>query len=265
MIRILTEQDRAAAIALLQRQPEANLYLLGNIETLGFRADFCRFWGDFAADGSLCGVANRYFTGWVLFGEPEADWSALAGLVDADAEATRLQDNPGGIASLLPLLRNHRAAEVNVEELMRLAQDDFVPQPVPDGVSVRRATLVDKQVLIDFYRDAGNMHRSEAGVERPLRDGTVYVGERDGRIVCTALTNAEISNRAMIGGVYTLDKERGKGTARAVVSALCTDLLERGMTPVLYWVNPSAGKVYRTLGFTPIGEWRAVLLERVRR
>jgi len=261
MIRKLTSADREIAQTLLQREPEINLYMLGNMEAIGFDADFCEFWGDFDERGELRGIADRYFTGWVVYGRPDADWEALAALIDDDATATRLQDNPGGIPSLLPLLSRHRAAEVNVEELMRLSAVDFTPQSIPEGVTVRRATLDDKDALVDFYRDAGNMHRSEAGIERPLRDTTVFVGTREGKIVCTALTNAEIADRAMIGGVYTLPDERGKGTARAVVSVLCADLLQRGKTPALYWVNPSAGKVYRTLGFKAIGEWRAVLLE----
>jgi predicted GNAT family acetyltransferase len=260
MIRKLTDADRDPAIALLQCDPEINLYMLGNMEAIGFDAAFCDFWGDFDDEGALRGIANRYFTGWVVYGETMADWSGLAGLIDTDASATRLQDNPVGIPSILPLLKRHRAADVQIEELMRLAPADFVPQSIPAGLDVRRATIGDKDDLVTFYRDAGNMHRSEAGVERPLRDTRVYLGLRAGKIVCTALTNAEIADRAMIGGVYTLPEERGKGTARAVVSALCADLIASGKTPALYWVNPSAGMVYRTLGFTPVGTWRAVVL-----
>lgn len=260
MIRKLTAADRSIAVALLERDPEINLYMLGNIEAIGFDAEFCEFWGEFDDRGELRGIADRYFTGWVVYGRPDADWGALAALIDADDSAVRLQDNPGGIPSILPLLKRHRAAEINIEELMRLSAANFAPQPVPQGVLVRRATLADKDALVAFYANAGNMHRSEAGVERPLRDTTVFVGTRAGKIVCTALTNAEIADRAMIGGVYTVPEERGKGTARAVVSALCADLIARDKTPALYWVNDAAGKVYRTLGFEPIGEWRAVVL-----
>lgn len=258
MIRKLTADDRAATLALLGQAPEMNLYLLGNIEAIGFDADFCEFFGDFAEDGELRGVLNRYFTGWALYGAPHADWAEIARVIDGLAESARLQDNPGGIPSILPFLKRHQVERIEVEELMRLAAEDFAPQPAPEGVTVRRATLADKQALVEVYREAGNMHRSEAGVERPLRDATVMVAERDGRIVSVALTNAETSTLAMIGGVYTPPEARGSGLARAVVGALCAHLLEQGKTPCLYWANPSAGKVYRTLGFKPIGTWRAV-------
>lgn len=264
MIRKLTAADRSAAETLLARDPETNLYILGNMAKIGFDADFCEYWGDFAPEGApddtLRGVANRYFNGWVVYGAAGADWQALAALIDADPEAKRLQDNPGGIASLLPFLQRYRAADIHIEELMRLDAAAFAPQPPPQELTVRRATLADKTELTAFYKDAGHMERTEAGVERPLRDTTVYVGVREGRIVCAALTNAEIPASAMIGGVFTPPGERGRGSARAVVSALCADLLARGMTPVLYWDTPAAGKVYNTLGFTHVGSWRAVTL-----
>ncbi len=264
MIRPLQASDRGALEALLAQAPEHTLYFQGNIETLGFAADFCRFWGDFDAQGLLRGALNRYFTGWGVYGLPDADWPALAARIDADAAASRLQDNPGGIPSILPLLRRHRAVQVDEEELMRLDAADFRPQPAPPGVVVRRATMADLPGLVGLYADAGSMTRSPAGVERPLRDTTVFVavvGEGGAaQVVSAALTNAEGRALAMVGGVYTPPEWRQRGYSRAVCSALCAQLLAAGKQPILYWKMPSAGRVYRTLGFRPIGTWRAVLL-----
>ena len=265
--RTLGEADRAALHALTMQQPENNLFLLGNLESLGLDKPFCTFWGDFAADGSLRGVANRYFAGWSLYGQTDADWSALAALIDADNDAERLQDNPGAIASILPLLRRYRAAKVDVEELMRLEAIDFAPQPVPPGWRVQRATLADLDALAVFYADAGDMTRARAGTERPLRDGRVYLAlDATGAIGAAALTNAETQTPprlAMVGGVFTLPAQRGRGLAASVCSVLCASLLADGITPVLYWKHPAAGHIYRELGFQPIGTWRSVWLERI--
>ncbi len=278
MIRLLTETDRAAAIRLLASDVAHNLYALGNLQTLGFDEPYCRFWGDFAdeaASGTLRGVLNRYRKGWVLFGEANADWRGLAQVVDNHpAEAERLQDNPGGTESLLPFLQNYAAQSVRVEQLMRLSAQNFSPPPAVDAriTSVRRATLADLDALSGFFADADNMSRTRATVEEPLRQRRVWLAEQDGEVLAAALTNAELSGdyisspsmvgAAMIGGVFTRLDARGRGLSKAVCGGLCEELLALGKTPFLYWDNPAAGAVYRSLGFEPAGTWRAVRLKR---
>ncbi|MEZ4640332.1 MAG: hypothetical protein R2856_36135 [Caldilineaceae bacterium] len=65
-------------MTLLRRDAALNLYPLGNMASLGFDSEICQFWGDFGADGRVRGVLNRYMTGWVIYGLPDADWPALA-------------------------------------------------------------------------------------------------------------------------------------------------------------------------------------------
>lgn len=264
MIRPLGEADRAQTGALLERAPAHNLYALGNLEAHGFDADFCQFWGSFDDGGELLAVLNRYMSGWVLYGLPDADWSALAAVIDAHPlTAERIQDNPGGVASFLPYLRRYRARLIEEEELMRLDPSNFRPLRAKVAATIRRAGFEDLPALIELYADAGDMRRVPAAVERPLRERRVWVAEVDGAIPAVALTNAETSNAAMIGGVFTRPDARGQGLSQAVMSALCAELLALGKTPTLYWVNPVAGAVYRKLGFHPVGTWRAVRLEKM--
>lgn len=262
MIRLLHEVDREAMVALLNRAPYFNLYLLGNLESMGFDRDYCEFWGDFSGP-MLCAVLNRYMQGWTLYGDRGADWGGLAAVIDNHAvEAQRLQDNPGGISSIIPYLRCYDAPKVSEEQLMDLVCDDFRPVPTPDQLHVQRATLDDLPALVEFYRDAGSMSRSADGVERPLRDRRVWIARQEGRLVSAALTNAETRELAMIGGVYTSPVWRGRGFSQAVCSALCSDLLASGKRPVLYWENETARRVYERLGFRPRGVWRSVWLRR---
>ena len=148
---------------------------------------------------------------------------------------------------------------------MRSTFARFLPT---SGVRVRRAEMADLPRLVDFFADAESMTRSPGAVERPLRDTRVWLAESvdgvDGNpILSTALTNAEVPDRAMIGGVFTPPAFRSRGLSRAVCAALCADLFADQKQPVLYWENPAAGKVYTTLGFHPIGVWRSVTLEAV--
>lgn len=262
MIRQLNEGDRRVATRLLSEAPQLNLYMLSNLITPGFTADFCRFWGD-VRNGDLVGVVNLYMTGWSVYGRPDADWDGLARVIDDYRQAgERLQDNPGGVASILPYLRCYRATWVGEEQLMALDKGDFQAQSVPPEADVRRATWDDLSDLVNFYAGAEEMSRSQAAVERPLRDRRIWVARIGGEIAAAALTNAEVAGAAMIGGVYTRRSLRGRGLGQAVCSALCAELLAEGCTPHLYWENPAAGAIYRKLGFHPVGVWRSVRIAR---
>ncbi len=261
MIRQLHDGDRAALAELLEQEPARNLYLLGNMEALGFTAPYCQFWGDLDEAGGLRAVINRYMIGWSVYGLAGSDWAGLAQVIDEHpVVATRLQDNPGGVESLLPFLHRYRAERVHVEELMELRGERFNPSAPPAGVELRRASLADLAELARFYAHAGHMARTPTAVERPLRDRRIWVADEDGYIVAAALTNAETAALAMVGGVYTPEAQRGRGLASAVCSALCAELLAEGKTPVLYWDTPAAGHIYRKLGFVPLGRWRSVWL-----
>lgn len=265
MIRRLTEADRAHVVTFLSSRPQLNLYMLGNVEKLGFDNAICEFWGDVAEQSGdsapLHAVLNRYMTGWTIFGTAAADWTALGAILDHHpAGAARLQDNPGGIVSFLPYLQRYQATHQETEEVMALDALHFQPIAAPPGLVIRRGTVADLPALIDFYANAEHMSRAPAGVERPLRDTRLWLAEAAGQIVATALTNAETKDLAMIGGVYTTPSRRGQGLSQAVCSALCADLIGAQKQPILYWGTPAAGAVYRKLGFHSTGQWRSVWL-----
>lgn len=277
VIQKLDDSHRTLLADFLQRAPEQNIYMLGNLSALGVDHPISEFWGDLehVATGSLAskqvdstqqtpllrGVLNRYMRGWSVYGESTADWSGLAAVLDNHPEpAERLQDNPGGISTFTPWLRRYHTARREVEELMALAAEDFKPCPAPSDVTVRAATLDDLEALAEFYAQADSMRRSRAAVERPLRDGHVWLAEHAGTPVSAALTNALGAGYAMIGGVYTPPAWRGRGLAQAVCSGLCAALLAAGLIPALYWIANDAGHIYHKLGFRPIGSWTSVWL-----
>jgi GNAT superfamily N-acetyltransferase len=267
MLRALGPADYDGTVRLLSMSPALNLYMLGNLEKHGFGADFCEFWGDFedvvGANVTPRAVLNRYMNGWSVYGLPDADWRGLAAVMDDHPEAgTRLQDNPGGIESFLPFLRRYAVDQVTEEELMALRTEDFRPASTLPNCEVRRATLADLDALAALYAEAEHMTRTRAAVERPLRHTRVWTALTGGEMRAAALTNAETSGLAMIGGVYTLPAWRGQGLSQVVCSALCAELLGEGIQPFLYWDTPAAGAVYRKLGFHRVGVWRSAWIRR---
>lgn len=58
----------------------------------------------------------------------------------------------------------------------------------------------------------------------------------------------------MLGGIFTLSSYRGQQLAQDCVINLCNDIIKQDKLPILFWNNPSAGKLYQRLGFEKIGE-----------
>lgn len=77
----------------------------------------------------------------------------------------------------------------------------------------------------------------------------------EGRAVCTAMTTAELSGCAIVGGVATAEAYRRQGLASRAVSALCADLLSEGRAVYLCSKNSHSDKLYKKLGFKELSRW----------
>lgn len=73
----------------------------------------------------------------------------------------------------------------------------------------------------------------------------------NGEIVSQAVIKTTTSRINQIEGVYTLPRYRGNGYAKALVSILCNNIIERGKIPALIVskTNDSAIQAYRDIGF----------------
>ncbi len=90
------------------------------------------------------------------------------------------------------------------------------------------------------------------GLERLLREQTVYGAELDGRVVAKANTNARAFTRAQLGGIYVLPEYRRRGIAARLTARLSRDLQNEGWTVGLFVKtrNAAALRAYEKIGFT---------------
>jgi GNAT superfamily N-acetyltransferase len=74
---------------------------------------------------------------------------------------------------------------------------------------------------------------------------------RDNKLLAQACIQTCTKNTNQIGAVYTLEEERGKGYAKALVSELCKRIMDRGKLPTLIVNkrNAPALNAYKALGF----------------
>jgi predicted GNAT family acetyltransferase len=79
--------------------------------------------------------------------------------------------------------------------------------------------------------------------------------KENGVIISSASSTAENSQSAMIVGVGTLPKYQKNGLASYCMSKLCEELLAEGKMLCLFYDNPTAGSIYKRMGFVDIGKW----------
>lgn len=82
---------------------------------------------------------------------------------------------------------------------------------------------------------------------------------KNNEIIGHAGTYAELPELAVVGGVITAPKYRGKGYSKETLAALCEALLEEGKDVFSYYYIPAAAKMHTGVGFEKIGEWAKLM------
>ena len=255
-IRQLNQDDTDELLDLLYQDPYYNIFMIGNLESMGLDHPDLDYWGSFRG-GQLVGALMRYRAFWNVYDAGEADLRGFAWLMDRRGDVQAFHGRDRLIARLAKFLRDYEVTEERQLHLCRLPE---LKPTLTSSHSVRRATLADLLALTAFYADAEEMSRDEQSVRRCLEQGRIFIATAGGRIMSAALTNAETRNLAMIGGVYTPLESRYQGYASACMFAICQDLVADGKEACLFYDDPVAEGIYRRLGFEKMGYWRLLLL-----
>jgi predicted GNAT family acetyltransferase len=255
-IRQLNRDDTDELLNLLYRDPYYNVFMIGNLESMGLDDPDLDYWGSFLG-GQLVGALMRYRASWNVYDAGEADLRGFAWLMDRRGDVQAFHGRDRLIARIARLIRDY---EVKEERRLHFCRLPELKPALTSSHSVRRATRADLPALIAFYSDAEQMTRPEQAIRRCLEHGRILVATAGGRIVSAALTNAETRNLAIIGGVYTPPDLRYQGYASACMFAICQDLVADGKEACLFYDDPVAEGIYRRLGFEEMGYWRLLLL-----
>ena len=259
-VRQLSEAHRPQLLSFLRQDPANNIFLIGDVAAFGVRGRNIAFWGAFR-QANLAGVA-------MLLGESASFYAPERACVDQLLPKVGLAQNLSGVLGLMEDVVSRLPAQRLVwatnEFFCRLDARKFRPC---DASGVRPAVAADLGLMTDLYAQgdaSSQLSRRQVSeqMERQLASARFHVMVIGHEIICAAAAVAETEDTAMIVSVLTAPAARNRGHAGAVVSSLCANLLARGKTPHLFYRedNDAAGRVYRRLGFAPIGRWKLARL-----
>ena len=266
-MRILQEKDREMILQYVRKEPEMNLFLIGDLENFGVESETVNFYlheererWDF--------LILRFHKFYIVYSQYE-DYNA--------EEAIRFlkkQQEPDCISGKTVLLERIAPAfpqwEIDSTYMSRcdaVGGDAENSLCETDGPMIRLLEKEDVPEAIDLLSSIGEFAKTykkddldeqiRRMAEEMERGSKAAVGLfLDGRMVSVASTSAENSESAMVVGVATIPEYRGKGYASAVVQALCRDCFKRGKKYLcLFYDNPVAGRIYNRIGFKELGEY----------
>ena len=247
MIRQLSEADQEAVLAFVGREPEVNLFIIGDVENNGMVSDVQRLWGEHDSAGRLTAVLLQYHDYLVLYAPGDCDRAGLVKLMRTLA----FRALSGAEASLAPFLEAFPFRQIKRTHLCRLADARRInARAVAAPVLPLRPEDVGQ--MMDLYARIPEFSAQKPELARSELTAGHSHGfwiEQNGAMAAVARTTAENSRSAMIVGVATHPDFRGRGFATAVKARLSCFLFAIGRTACLCYDNPEAGRIYHQIGF----------------
>jgi predicted GNAT family acetyltransferase len=259
-MRKLTEKDREAVLSYAMREPEYNIFIIGDIENHGFDKPYMEIFANDAGQEFDC-IVLRYMDHFVVYSHHlDFDAKAAAGQIKLCGECGDINGKADIVEKLIPYFPGFTAKTDYLSRLDKVSGESYESEHEIKQLDASYAkAIIDLHMRVDEFKTSYIGKEEKAVRERrfALEHGEISYGLLSGgKLVSTATATAKNSQSAMVIGVCTDPDERGKGYASAVVSKLCGDCLNNGLKFMcLFYDNPAAGRIYRRIGFVETGKY----------
>ena len=257
MVRRLSKNEQKRAYDFVVEEPEYNLFIVGNLESFSLDEDFLDVWVE-EKNGEIIALLCRYFQSFIFYSTDNYDIdSFIEILYDYDYKVISGKDTT--VKRFAEKLKN-----TDIEEEYFCVLNELKPLNF-NGEKVENFNIKDFDQLIDLRKTIEEFKETDPNQHKNkflTKTGRAKVIKKDGRIVSSAETSAENSKSAMITGVATNPNFRKKGYASKLIYELCKELLKDEISPCLFFDNPSAGNIYKKLGFEEIGKYLLIFNEK---
>ena len=273
MISLLTDNDKAKVISYLERDSIAGAFIMGNV--LGFGLDNqngqrrCGDYYGYFFKGDLLGILPFYNMGSCLpFWTDEIVLEPFAEIM-----LQRPFESLMGMQKIIKPLYDVISGGKNIltyQDSSYFVNNKFSPFTL-ENATFAKADELDNSYVVNFVKDA---YWQGFGHNYSLEEVQEFVAQRvaeeeflflvvENKIVAQAYIQASTNEINQIGGVFTLEDERGKGYCKAILSVLCQHIIARGKTPTLIVRNNNfpAMRAYASLGFTHFDDYLLIKLE----
>ncbi len=265
MIRKLTSEDKKMLMDFLNKEPEYNLYIIGDVNNFGFDGVYSSVYGEFR-DSELYSVVSQNYLHLVYYASDtdfNEDWLEILNrfefyFLSGKAELIR------PIQRYFPDMWDDK---LDFAKSTTFTEEDGVSYEFVRIMKTREEALMIYDMLSQIEElDTVGMKTREEFADYLLRHSgengtTAYIMEDD-QIVASASAVFESDLSAMIVGVGTDKNYRGRGYGKKVMHYLMNLYVnEKKKTLCLYYDDDRAKALYDKLGFVDVGDWIMLIKE----
>ena len=272
--RLLDDRDRAAALALCDTDPVANVFVASRIRAFGLEPGRlgAQIWG-FEPGGQLTSLcyagANLVPVQATQAAVPAFGERALrqgrrcSSLVGPSAAVAQLwgllrpQWGPArDVRAAQPLMAIDGPPEIAADPGVRRVRSDEIDILLPASI----AMFTEEVGVSPLSGDGGAAYR--ARVSELVRAGRAFARIEDGRVIFKAEIGAATPLACQVQGVWVRPEFRGQGLAAPGMATVVKEA-RRSISPVVSLYvndfNAPARAAYRRAGFREVGEFMSVL------
>lgn len=267
----LERRHERSALAFLERDPIANVFLTWLIESHGTPAGHAGMYA-YLREHDVTGVA--FFGRQVVLAAGDAPVADAFAHLPAARSHERMLVAPRAIAERYwGAVRSwHRPPRaVRESQPVFVVDRDSLNRNARADVTVRRAEARDLQAVADNsaamieheleYDPRAGGSAFNAGIRSMIDRGLWWLGEFEDEYCFFMNAGAHSAHTLQLQGIWTPPALRGKGLASAALSQICSRLLAGVPTLSLYvnWFNTPAIALYERTGFKRAGEFATYL------
>ena len=256
----LQESDRDTLVDYVSQEPEANVFIIGDLENYGISSEIVEFFALPGASGWDC-LVMRYRKMFIVYSRNDS--YPVQTTADFIATFDTIECISGKGALIEPLMLYFTNFSMTKSYLSSCHTPPLGVVSLPLGYNLKKLTMDDASDVIGLYMHIEEFASQYVGKEQEhiatlradlKQEKAGYGIFKDEILVSAALTSAENSQSAMIIGVATHTDHRKKHLATIVMHHLLKDQFEKGKQFVcLFYNNPQAGRIYRACGFEDSG------------
>lgn len=261
-IKRLSHQDLPLLNNYLSQEPEANLFIQGDIETYGLEGSDVAL---YAVDKPWDSLILRYHSDFIVYSTQRSyNTKAVAAFLSRQEKVSVISGKETLIEQLKPF---YPEASFESTLFCRCLASSF-QKGKETSVAIKRLQAEDAPSLVALYlqiQEFAQSYRKDVQaktvqIQESFQQGDIGFGIYEGsRLVAAAQSTATTSQGSMIIGVATHPEYRKKGYASALVEHLCTYHFSAGLKFLcLFFNNPLAGAMYTKFDFEHIGRWAII-------
>jgi len=265
MIRRLTEADRKDLVQYLQKEETLNIYFLDSIAMHGFEKEFLEIYGEFDERNQYQSILLLFRKTSILYYSHSQvfsnEWVEMLEAYDL----TYLSCDGRVLGKISAYFKYCNVLTYYIAEATELIEeyaeiDDRILEMTTEEEFEKLYNL-----LKPFHEFENRTSNAKDFIERRrtyLEFGNNYYIEENGKMISSASIYRHIENTAIVCMVATVVEERNRGLATLLMKHLMHEhIVKNQKTLCLFYDNPTAGNMYRRLGFKDAYEWKVLVIK----